>query len=100
MPAPFSQLGRRVDDFVYSGAIRLLGGGANAFAHLASRYESLGWLDEAIETFKRAISLRPHQASYRIRIAQINLRQQRQLALARNCSPVEDVPKSPRRRLR
>ncbi len=77
MHSPFSTIGRRVDDFVYSGAIKLLGGGAEAYAHLAERYESLGWLEEAFETYKKTISLRPHQAIFRLKMAQILMRLER-----------------------
>ncbi len=42
MNSPLRQLGKRIDDFVYSSAIQLLGGGADAYMHLAARYESLG----------------------------------------------------------
>ncbi len=77
MNSPLRHLGKRVDDFVYSHAIELLGGGADAYMHLAARYESLGWLAEAVETYKKAIELRPHQALCRFKLAQVYFRLER-----------------------
>ncbi len=77
MISPLSVIGRRFDDFVYSRAIKLMGGGAEAYGHLADRYVSLGWLVEAVETYKKAIALRPHLADYPYRAARLLMRLER-----------------------
>src|SRR5688572_10853176 len=71
MSLPLSEVGKRVDDFVFTKAIQLLGGGAEAYLRLAARYESRGWLEEAVATYKKAIGLRPHQAAFRLPLARV-----------------------------
>ena len=71
MNTPLQHIGKRVDDFVYSGAIRLLGGGARAYAALAERYLTRGWTEEAVETYRKAIELKPTQPIYHYRTAQL-----------------------------
>jgi pentatricopeptide repeat protein len=93
MHSPFSVIGRRFDDFVYSGAIKLLGGGAEAYGHLAGRYESLGWFEEAIETFKKAITLRPHQAVFPFKVARLLMRLERYEDARAYCEKTIEVDK-------
>ena len=85
MNSPLRQFGKRIDDFVYSHAIELLGGGADAYMQLAGRYESLGWLPEAAETYKKAIELRPHQALGRLKLAKIYWRMERLPEAMKHC---------------
>src|SRR5262245_40727865 len=55
----FRELTKKVDDYVHTKAIQLLHGGADAYCTLAARYEEMGWREEAIEAYERAISTEP-----------------------------------------
>jgi pentatricopeptide repeat protein len=77
MDTQLNTIGKRFDDFVYVGAIRILGGGARAYAALAERYLSRGWIEEAFETYRKAIEEKPNHADYHYRVAQLLARQDR-----------------------
>ena len=63
MDSPFRTLGKKVDDFVYTHAIQLLGNDPAAYLKLAARYEQLQWISEARQTFAKAIASNPNDIS-------------------------------------
>ena len=69
MDSPLRQFGKRVDDYVYSRAIEMMGGGAQAYERLALHYEKLGWFEEAANTYKKAIQKKPFHGAYHARLA-------------------------------
>jgi tetratricopeptide (TPR) repeat protein len=77
MSTSLTHVGRRVDDFVYTRMIKLFGGGPEAYMRLSSRYESLGWFEEAAENYKKVIKLHPEQAPFRLQFAQFLFRMER-----------------------
>src|SRR4051794_29950934 len=64
MNSPLRQLGKRVDDFVYTRAVKWFGGSAEAYKRLASRYEMLEWWDEAVQAYEKAIAKDPQAQSH------------------------------------